>query len=138
VAVNHIDWKLQDLALFPLNYPTILGQDVAGEVFGVGNSVSRFNKGDRVLGYAVRMLSKRDCEGAFQEYTVVLAHMASPIPSTLSFDRAAVVHLGLSTAAAGLFQKRYLGLQYPSMRPKPTGKTLFIWRGASTVDSNAI
>ena len=104
----------------------------------VGSSVSRFAKGDRVLGHAVGMASQRDCDNAFQKYTVVLEHMASPIPSSLSFEHAAVLPLGLSTAAVGLFQKEYLKLQYPSVHPKPTGKTLLVWGGASSVGSNAI
>ncbi|WP_319420511.1 alcohol dehydrogenase catalytic domain-containing protein [Pleurocapsa sp. FMAR1] len=50
VAVNPIDWKLQDEALFDwLQYPLILGDDVAGEVVEVGSGVSRFKPGDRVL-----------------------------------------------------------------------------------------
>lgn len=84
------------------------------------------------------MSSKRDCDNAFQEYTVVPAHMASPIPSTLSFDHAAVIPLGLSTAAAGLFEKEYLAPQHPSVSPKPTGKALLIWGGSTSVGSNAI
>ncbi len=77
-------------------------------------------------------------EGAFQTYTVVLAHMASPIPSTMSYESAAVLPLGLSTAACGLFQKNYLALQYPSAGPKTTGKTVLVWGGLTSVGSNAI
>jgi NADPH:quinone reductase-like Zn-dependent oxidoreductase len=64
--------------------------------------------------------------------------MASPIPDFLSFESAAVLPLGLSTAACGLFQKDYLALQHPSADAKPTGKTLLIWGGATSVGCNAI
>lgn len=65
--------------------------------------------------------------------------MVSPIPSTLSYERAAVLPLGLSTAACGLFQKDQLALQYPSATSvKSTGKTLLIWGGSTSVGSNAI
>jgi NADPH:quinone reductase-like Zn-dependent oxidoreductase len=77
-------------------------------------------------------------QGAFQIYSVLQAHMTSPIPSTLSYERAAVLPLGVSTAACGLFQKDQLALQYPSIDPKPTGKTLLIWGGSTSVGSNAI
>ena len=48
VAINPVDWKLQRNAMFPLNYPTILGHDVAGVVFEVGSKVSNVKKGERV------------------------------------------------------------------------------------------
>ena len=77
-------------------------------------------------------------QGGFQEYTVLIAHAASPIPDSLSFENAVVLPLGLSTAACGLFQKDQLALQHPSLRPKPTGKTLLIWGGSTSVGCNAI
>jgi NADPH:quinone reductase-like Zn-dependent oxidoreductase len=77
-------------------------------------------------------------EGAFQTYTLVLAHLASPIPDTISYESASVLPLCLSTAACGLFQKDQLALQYPSVPPKPTGRTLLIWGGSTSVGSNAI
>ncbi|HEY0789559.1 MAG TPA: hypothetical protein VGD78_00725, partial [Chthoniobacterales bacterium] len=80
----------------------------------------------------------RSAEGAFQAYTVLLAHMAAPIPGTLSYESAAVLPLGLSTAACGLFQKDHLALAYPSAAPKPMGKTLLVWGGSTSVGSNAI
>ncbi|TVY59517.1 Zinc-binding alcohol dehydrogenase domain-containing protein cipB [Lachnellula cervina] len=138
VAVNPVDWKLQDNALFPLDYPTILGEDVAGTVVEVGSAVSRFQKGDRVLGYAQSLVTNKPSEGGFQEYTIITDNLASQIPSTLPFENAAVLPLGLSTAAAGLFQKEYLGLQHPSLDQKPIGQTLLVWGGASSVGSNGI
>ncbi|TVY29959.1 Zinc-binding alcohol dehydrogenase domain-containing protein [Lachnellula hyalina] len=138
LAVNPIDWKIQDYAFFPLKYPTILGQDVAGTVVEVGSAVSRFSKGDRVLGHALSLANQKPSDGGFQEYTIVLDNLASQIPSTLPFENATVLPLGLSTAAAGLFPKEYLALQHPSLDPKPTGQTLLVWGGASSVGSNAI
>ena len=44
----------------------------------------------------------------------------------------------LSTAACGLFQKDHLNLQYPTNPPKPTGKTILIWGGSTSVGTNAI
>ena len=105
VAINPVDWIIQDMGsslAFPwLKYPLILGTDVAGEVAEIGRGVTRFKIGDRVVGHAVGMDKKhnRSAEGAFQTYTVLLAHMASPIPSNLSYESAAVLPLGASTAA---------------------------------------
>jgi hypothetical protein len=80
----------------------------------------------------------RAAEGAFHIYTVIAAHMASPIPDSLSFEDAAVLPLGLSTAACGLFQKDFLALQLPSAEARPTGEAVLITGGATSVGSNAI
>ncbi len=143
MAVNPLDWVIQiagNFAFSWLKYPFILGADLAGEVVEVGKGVTRFSIGDRVLAHAVGTDKKRNsaAEGAFQEYTVVLAHMTAPIPSSLPYENATVLPLALSTAACGLFQKDHLALQYPSVAPKPTGKTLLIWGGSTSVGNNAI
>lgn len=59
----------------------------------MGSGVTRFKVGDRVLADAVGVHKKRNSasEGTFQEYTVVLAHMASPIPNSMSYESAAIL-----------------------------------------------
>ncbi len=141
VAINPVDWIIQVASVYRwITYPFVLGSDVAGEVVEVGNAVTRFKVGDRVLGHAVGTDKDRNnpAEGAFQEYTVLLAHMAAPIPRTMPYENAAVLPLGLSTAACGLFQKDQLALQHPSATPTPTGQTLLVWGGSTSVGSNAI
>lgn len=139
VAVNPVDGSLQTKAWWPFTYPTILGQDVAGEVVGVGPNVTRFKLGDRVVGHAVGMATKRNQDNGFQAYTILQTNMASPLPDHISFDRAAVLPLGLSTAASGLFQDDFLKLQLPTHpRPTSTGQTVLIWGGSGSVGSNAI
>ena len=54
------------------------------------------------------------------------------------YESACVLPMGVSTAACGLFQKDQLNLQYPTNPPKPTGKTVLIWGGSTSVGSNAI
>jgi NADPH:quinone reductase-like Zn-dependent oxidoreductase len=143
VAINPVDWAKQALGNLMygfIEYPFVLGEDLAGDVVAVGTNVSRFKVGDRVLGHAlaIRKERNRSAEGAFQNFTVLADHMASPIPDALSYESAAVLPLALSTAACGLFQKDYLALQYPSLSPRPTGKTLLVWGGSTSVGSNAI
>ncbi|OJJ54791.1 hypothetical protein ASPSYDRAFT_49883 [Aspergillus sydowii CBS 593.65] len=139
VAVNPVDGSIQTNAWWPLNYPTILGHDVAGEVAAVGPNVTRFKPGDRVLGHALAMISKRPEDAAFQAYSIINSAVASRIPDDLPYERAVVLPLGLSTAAAALFQKDFLNLQHPTVpASKPTGKSVLIWGGASSVGSNAI
>lgn len=143
VAINPLDWIIQvagNLMYRWLDYPTVLGSDVAGEVVEVGRAVTRFQVGDRVLGHAVS--TDKDCnraaEGGFQQYTVVLERMAAPIPPSLSFEDAAVLPLGVSTAACALFQTDQMGLRRPTATPTPTGETVLVWGGSTSVGSNAI
>jgi NADPH:quinone reductase-like Zn-dependent oxidoreductase len=49
IAINPADQKFQQLAMFPLEYPLVLGFDVAGEVVEVGKGVEGLDVGDRVL-----------------------------------------------------------------------------------------
>ena len=50
VAINPLDTHMQDAGVFVQEWPTIIGCDVAGEVYEVGVDVQRFKKGDRVIG----------------------------------------------------------------------------------------
>ncbi len=143
IAVNPLDAMKQsmgDLMYRWLRSPSVLGEDVAGEVAEVGAGVIRFGVGDRVVAYAVGMEKGRDhrAEGGFQSYTVVSAKLASPIPRAMTFEEAVVLPLGISTAAAGLFQKDQLGLRHPTSTGGPTGQTVVVWGGSTSVGSNAI
>lgn len=50
IAINPLDWHMQDAGVFIQQWPAIFGCDVAGEVYEVGTEVQRFKKGDRVIG----------------------------------------------------------------------------------------
>ncbi|TFD86995.1 zinc-binding alcohol dehydrogenase family protein [Cryobacterium lactosi] len=143
VAINPLDWIIQvegNLLYGWLKYLTVLGTDVAGEVVELGEGVTRFSVGDRVFGLAVG--TDRDTntgsEGAFQQYTIVGERVTSRIPDSMSFEEASVLPMAVSTAAAGLFQEDYLGLQLPTAEARPTGKTVLVWGGSTSVGSNAI
>lgn len=143
VAVNPVDWIVQDIGRLIFGWiklPFVLGSDLAGEVVQVGSQVSRFAVGDRVLAHAVGVDKSRNsaAEGSFRDRTLVLERMTSPIPATMSYQDAAVLPLGMSTAACGLFQQDHLGLAHPSATPAPTGETVLIWGGSTSVGSNAI
>lgn len=123
-----------------LKYPCILGCDVAGEVVEVGKNVTRFQAGDRVIGFARGTDEdiNNPSQGAFQNYPVLQPDLTAHIPDTLAYEDAVVIPLGAGTAAAGLFQKDQLGLQLPTLKYTTTGKTLIIWGGSTSVGSNAI
>jgi NADPH:quinone reductase-like Zn-dependent oxidoreductase len=139
IAINPIDWILQDMAFLPwLDYPAILGSDVAGEVAAVGSAVERFKIGDRVIGQAVGTTVNQPAQGAFQQHTIVLDRMAAPIPDGMAFTDAAVLPLGLGTAASGLYGQAQLALAPPSHSPTPRGEVVLVWGGSSSVGCNAI
>ena len=58
------------------------GGDAAGEVVAVGEGVTGFNPGDRVMGR---------CAGGFAEYALIDAREAMPAPESLSWEQAACV-----------------------------------------------
>lgn len=143
LALNPLDELKQwtgNLMFRWLPYPVVLGEDVAGEVVAIGDGVTRFAIGDRVVGYAVGMEKGRRHrdEGGFQMFTVLREDLAAPIPPELRFEDAVVLPLGVSTAATALFQKDHLALPHPSMPPRPTGRTVVVWGGSTSVGSNAI
>ncbi|OTB20770.1 hypothetical protein K445DRAFT_7537 [Daldinia sp. EC12] len=139
VAINPVDGSLQAAGWWPLDYPTMLGQDVSGIIAAVGPGVTQFKVGDRVVGHALGMATKRRQDNAFQEYTILQTNMTALLPDNIPFEKAAVLPLALSTAACALYQDTHLKLQLPAVPPqKPTGKTLVVWGGSSAVGSNAI
>jgi NADPH:quinone reductase-like Zn-dependent oxidoreductase len=144
VAVNPVDWivpYLGDLPMFPwIKRPFILGSDLAGEVVAVGSDVTEVNVGDRVLAMAAGAAKQRSraAEGAFQAYTIVLPRLTTVIPDHLSYVEAAVIPLGATTAACGLFQSDLLALELPSASPMSRDQWVIIWGGSTSVGSNAI
>lgn len=75
-------------------------------------------------------------DGGFQQYTRAAAVFTAKIPDSLSFSQASVIPLALDTAAHGLYDskdKGFLGLDYPSLTPSPSGKTVLVWGGSSSV-----
>jgi len=49
VAINPVDWKIQEYSPAFQNYPDILGRDIAGEILEVGEGVTRLKVGQRVI-----------------------------------------------------------------------------------------
>jgi NADPH:quinone reductase-like Zn-dependent oxidoreductase len=140
IAINPVDWMLQYDAFFPLKYPFVLGQDVAGEVVEVGDSVEGFARGDRIIGQCTALASSKASEGAFQEYSQLHKNLVCKISDDLSYADAVVVPLGFSTASIGLYSDDDLRLDLPVPGDTPSGDkgTLLIWGGATSVGLNAI
>lgn len=136
VAINPFDCLQQATGEFIEHWPCILGHDLAGDIMSVGEGVTAFAPGQRVLAQAVQQGPENT---AFQEHTIVGEDVTCRIPDDLAYESACVVPLALSTGAAGLYQKGYLELPLPrSPSPVSSGKTLLVWGGSSSVGSAAI
>ncbi|KAK6218371.1 zinc-binding oxidoreductase [Colletotrichum tabaci] len=139
VSANPVDWKIQAHGRYLSQFPFILGEDAAGLVEEVGDGVTRFKKGDRVIAHCHGLMTRNPANSAFQLYLVATASLVSTIPDFMTFEQAAVLPLATSTACAGLYDKALLGLPLPSTtNPKNSGKSVLIWGGASSVGSTAI
>lgn len=144
VAVNPLDAIIQSNGTVMygwLRYPVILGEDVAGVVVDTGAGVNGFTIGDRVVAYALGLEKGRDAvsESGFQSYVAVDASVAAILQTTTAFEDAAVLPLAVTTAAAGLFEKDQLALDYSRLGdPEPRDEVVVIWGGATAVGGNAI
>jgi 2-desacetyl-2-hydroxyethyl bacteriochlorophyllide A dehydrogenase len=110
-SVNPVDWKIragQLQFLTGYKFPLILGFDVAGEVVEVGESVTRFQPGDKIYAYLDSLPG-----GAYAEYAVVSERVACLKPDTMSYEQAAAVPLAATTALQAL---RDLGQILPGHR----------------------
>ena len=143
VAVNPVDaitGQFRRLVTPWIRYPTVIGTDVAGEITAVGDGVTRFQAGDRVVGYAAgqERLRNDSAEGGFQRYVTVLERVCAELPDDVTFEQAAVLPLGVSTAAAGLYEKDQLALPFPTFSPSPRGEVILVWGASTSVGSNAV
>ena len=118
VALNHLDiWVREGLPHLRLDYPHILGSDIAGEVEGWGPGVGGLEKGQKVLlqpavscEQCPACLSGRDnlcrsyailgenTRGGYAELIAVPRSSILPFPGSLSFEQAACIPLTFQTA----------------------------------------
>lgn len=92
-SINPVDWKIRSGAArkrMPVEFPAILGRDLAGEVVDWGREVRGLSPGMRVMGLG---------NGTYAEFTTVKADVLTPIPEKLSFVQAAALPLVLTTGA---------------------------------------
>jgi len=80
---------LASISLHAVHEARPAGGDCAGEVESVGEGVTAFKKGDRVLGRA---------RGSYAEYAVMSVEQAARAPERLSWEQAAAVPVAAITA----------------------------------------
>ncbi|KAF2493252.1 GroES-like protein [Lophium mytilinum] len=141
IALNPIDNKIQDLGIVVQTYPFVLGFEVAGEVVEVGEGVTRFKKGDRVVGLAVALRNQNVAHAAYQLFTICIERATAHIPDGIPYANAAVLPIGLATAAAGIYEPNYLAQPAPGQSvgdASSAKKSILIWGGSSVVGISAI
>jgi NADPH:quinone reductase-like Zn-dependent oxidoreductase len=125
-GLNPVDFKFRQgklRAILRPRLPLVLGNELAGEVIGVGHGVKRFRRGDRVFARVAK-----DRLGAFAEQACVDEDDAAHMPRNLDFTAAAAVPLAALTALQALRDE---------LDVKP-GQNVFISGGAGGVGTFAI
>ncbi|RAL15181.1 zinc-binding alcohol dehydrogenase family protein [Aspergillus homomorphus CBS 101889] len=128
VALNPTDWKHVAYLAPP---GVLVGCDYAGIVEAVGkNAGQRFQKGDRVCGFVHGANAVQPEDGAFAEYIVAIADLQIKIPSTLSFQEAATLGVGITTVGQSLYQS--LKMAPPTAPLAPGASEPILIYGGST------
>lgn len=92
-SINPVDIKMRTGAAharFPVKFPGVLGRDASGEVVRVGNEVTAFRAGDRVLGLI---------HGGYAELVSAPVANWARVPSGLDLAEAGALPLVLLTGA---------------------------------------
>lgn len=125
-GVNHADERVRSgefKAIFPMDLPTVMGGEFAGEVVAVGTAVIGFAVGESVYGYVDLVTT-----GTFAEFIAVDAGTVAHAPESLSLAEAA----GLPVSALTAWQALVV------MGETATGQTVLIHGGTGGVGSLAI
>ncbi|KAH9917158.1 GroES-like protein [Epithele typhae] len=102
-ALNPIDWKTRVLGVLAETFPTVTGYDAAGVVVALGEGVTSFAVGDRVMVQGWHDAESKSVHGTFMQYFDLPARLAVKIPESLSVEAAATVLSGMATAAFPLY-----------------------------------
>jgi len=137
-AQNPVDWKQVDHNFGIPSYPFINGVDVAGVVDKLGEGVTKFKVGDRVV--TMTVFAQAAKYGIYQKYCLVRENATIHIPEGYSFDEAATVPLAYWTAALGLYNALQLPIPLSEGKSKANiqGETLLVWGGSSSVGALAV
>lgn len=100
VGLNPVDYKTATNGMPNWTYPHILGLDVAGVVAEVGDGVTGWKRGDRIVYHGD--FSKK---GGYAEFALITAHTASKLPEGISFEDAAALPTAGYTAYQALHRK---------------------------------
>ena len=137
IAYNPIEYKIAKLAIFPIQYPAILGGSFGGTVEAVGSQVTSFKVGDKVAA-AKSGKSVGNQYGSYQRYVLLNEETASKVPDGIDVAVPASLTGNLSTVV-GIFTGR-AGLEKPSLDGSASkkGKKVLIYGGSSSVGTLSV
>lgn len=122
-GLNPVDYKLVPNGHPAWTYPFVSGVDAAGIVDAVGDGVTAWKAGDRVVYHG--NLTK---QGTFAEYHITTAHTVASLPEGISFEDAAAFPCAGLTAYQAIERKLRIG----------PGDSVLIHAGAGGVGGYAI
>jgi len=126
VDVNPVDLYIRSGAVATkLNFPYILGRDLAGKVVATGANVKRFKAGDRVWATGQGWEGR---QGTFSELAAVDEIWLNQMPGNVPDEDIAAVSLVGVTAHVGLVSRAKL----------KSGETLFVNGGTGGVGSSVV
>jgi NADPH:quinone reductase-like Zn-dependent oxidoreductase len=149
VGINHIDvWGWRGMAFAKRKLPLIVGAEAAGEIHAVGDGVTGFKPGDRVVPYgaltcgtckACREGRDNLCEnvggvlgfhidGFARDRINMPARLVVPVPAGISFRDAACAPVAFATVQHMLFDNAKL----------EPGETILVQAGGSGIGTTAI
>jgi NADPH2:quinone reductase len=127
-SVNPADWKaragmLPHLSYYP--FPITIGMDCAGIVESVGEGVTAYKPGDRVISLSGMGLGQ---QGTYAEYALVPEPRVAPLPAHLDFAQGATIPIASASAASSILDVARV----------KAGDTVFVNGGAGSVGTFAI
>jgi alcohol dehydrogenase len=149
IGLNHLDlWGWRGMAFAKRKLPLIVGVEAAGAIVAVGEQVTTFKDGDRVVGYggltcgtckACREGRDNLCEniagimgfhvdGFARELLNMPARLVIPVPPRVSFRDAACAPVAFATVQHMLFDNAKL----------EPGETILVQAGGSGIGTTAI
>ncbi|EMD60598.1 hypothetical protein GGP41_000910 [Bipolaris sorokiniana] len=137
-AINPVDYKIRDYAVFIQKYPAVLGSDAAGVVAAVGSEVKDLQIGERVFFQGI--IGNYE-SSTFQQYCKMPAELLSKTPDNISDEEAAGIMLTTVAVTTAFYAKSGHGMTPPWQeggRNVGKGKSMIIIGGASSVGQYAI
>lgn len=132
VAVSPYDAEIVDYSNIPGAFG---GCDFTWVVVKVGEGLTRFKVGYRVLAVTIGLNATDKTAGAFAEYAFATKDLACHVPKDLSLIQASSMGLAVATAGLALFQAPRLQLtmpRVPNWRIK-TRQLLFLSQGVRRI-----
>ena len=127
-SVNPADWKCREgwlAQFFQYKFPFVVGFDAAGVIAGLGEGVTQYEIGDRVITSSNQGIGEN---GSYAEYLTVVTDRVAPMADSLDFATGASIPTAAVTSWEGLFGTGDL----------KAGQTVLINGGAGGMGSFAI